>query len=96
VFVAEVQGGIKTAVAMDAARKALEVNPTEAEILAYITELESQSLGITPELQISPAQLSDLNPQRRVSMATYIFVGAISLMALGALVILFFGTGRRA
>lgn len=95
-FAAEVQGGIKTAVAMDAARKALEVNPTETEILAYVAELESQSLGITPELQISPAQLSHLNPQRRVSMATYIFVGAISLMALSALVILFFGTGGRA
>jgi len=95
-FVAEVQGGIKTAVAMDAARKALEVNPTESEILAFVSELESQSLGITPELQVSPVQLNDLNPQRRVSMATYIFVGAISLMALSALVILFFGTGRRA
>ena len=95
-FVAEVQGAIKTAVAMDAARKALEVNPTEPEILAYVTELESQSLGITPELQVSPAQLSELNPQRRVSVATYIFVGAISLMALGALGVLFFGTDKRA
>lgn len=95
-FVAEVQSGIKTALALDASRKALEVNPTEAEILAYVTELELQSLGITPELQISPAQISDLNAQRRVSVATYIFVGAISLMALSALVILFFGTGRRA
>lgn len=95
-FVTEIQNGIKTALALDAARKALEVNPTEAEILAYVTELESQSLGITPELQVSPAQLSDLNPQRRVSMATYIFVGAIILMTLSALVILFFGTGRRA
>jgi hypothetical protein len=81
---------------MDAARKALEVNPTESEILAYVTELESQSLGITPELQISPAQLNDLNPQRRVSLATYIFAGAISLMVFSALGVLFFGTGRRA
>ena len=95
-FTTEVQNGIKTAVAMDAARKALEVNPTEAEILAYVAELESQSLGITPELQVSPAQLSDLNPQRRVNAATYIFAGAVSLMALGALGVLFFGMGRRA
>ena len=77
-------------------RKALEANPTEPELLAYIAELETQSLGITPELQISPAQLSDLNPQRRVTLATYIFSGAISFMALSALGVLFFGTGRRA
>lgn len=96
IFVTEVQSGIKTAIALDASRKALEVNPTEDEILAYVTELESKSLGITPELQISPAQVSDLNPQRRVSLATYIFAGALSLMALSALAILFFGTGKRA
>ena len=96
IFVTEVQSGIKTAIALDASRKALEVNPTEDEILAYVTELESKSLGITPELQISPAQVSDLNPQRRVSLASYIFAGAVSLMALSALAILFFGTGKRA
>jgi hypothetical protein len=95
-FVAEVHGGIKTAIALDASRKALEANPTESEILSYVTELESKSLGITPELQIFPAQMSDLNPQRRVSLAAYIFAGAISLMALSAIGILFFGTGRRA
>jgi hypothetical protein len=95
-FIAEIQEGIKTAVALDAARKALEANPTEPELLAYVAGLETQSLGITPELQISPAQLSDLNPQRRVTLATYIFSGAISLMALSALAILLFGTGRRA
>jgi hypothetical protein len=95
-FITEVQAGIKTAIALDAARKALEANPTEPELLAFVAGLEAQSLGITPELQISPAQLSDLNPQRRVTLATYIFAGAISLMALSALGVLFFGTGRRA
>jgi len=95
-FVAEVQTGIKTALALDASRKALEVNPTETEILEYVTELESQSLGITPELQIAATQVSDLNPQRRVSLATYIFVGAVSLIVLSGLGVLFFGTGRRA
>ncbi|HEY5730669.1 MAG TPA: hypothetical protein VIS72_11495 [Anaerolineales bacterium] len=95
-FITEVQGGIQTAIALDAARKALEANPTETKILAYVVELESSSLGITPELQISPAQISNLNPQRRVSLANYIFVGAIALMALSTLGVLFFGTGRRA
>jgi len=95
-FTSEVQAGIKTAIALDAARKALEVNPTEAEILDYVTELESESLGITPELQISASQVSDLNPQRRINLATYLFAGALSFMALGALLVLIFGMGRRA
>ena len=95
-FVTEVQGGIKTAVALDAARKALEANPTETELLSYIAELESKSLGITPELQISLTQISDLNPQRRVSLANFIFVGAVACMVLSALGVLFFGTGKRA
>ena len=95
-FVTEVHDGIETAVALDATRKALEQNPSDAELLARVTELESNSLGITPELQISSAQISDLNPQRRVSLANYIFVGAVAVMAISALGILFFGTGRRA
>ena len=95
-FASEVQAGIKTAIALDAARKALEVNPTESEILDYVTELESESLGITPELQISASQVSNLNPQRRVSMGTFIFAGALSFMVLSALWVLLFGLGRRA
>ena len=96
IFVMDVQKGIKNALALDAARKALEVNPTEPELLAFVAELESETLGITPELQIFASQISHLNPTRRVSMGTYIFVGAISFMALGALFILFFGINRRA
>jgi len=95
-FVTEVQQGIKTAVALDAARKALEANPTEPELLTFVAGLETESLGITPELQISASQISDLNPQRRVSVGVYVFAGAVSLMALSALVVLFFGLGRRA
>lgn len=95
-FVEEVRDGIETAVALDAARKALETDPTEEGLLSRVNELESRSLGITPELQISAAQISHLNPQRRVGIATYIFAGAVILMAVSALSILFFGTGRRA
>ena len=61
-----------------------------------VRELEANSLGITPELQISPKQLTDLNAQRRVSLANYIFAGAVIFMALSALAILLLGTGRRA
>lgn len=95
-FVAEVETGIKTALALDAARKALEVNPTEPELLAFVTELESETIGITPELQIFASQTSHLNPTRRVALGTYVFTGAISFMALSALFILFFGINRRA
>lgn len=95
-FVTEVQAGIKTAVALDAARKALEANPTEAEILAYVTELESKSLGITPEMQVSAAQVQELNPTRHVALGTYIFAGAIMFMAFSALAILFLGKSGRA
>lgn len=95
-FVAQTQAGIKTAVALDAARKALDANPTDPELLSYVTDLESRSLGITPELQVSPAQVSHLNPQRRVNVADYIFAGAITFMVLSALGVLFFGKGKRA
>ncbi len=95
-FVVEVRSGIETAVALDAARKALESNPTDEELLSRLNELETKSIGITPELQIFPAQVNDLNPQRRVGLANYIFAGAVIFMALSALFILFFGTGRRA
>jgi hypothetical protein len=95
-FVTEVQAGIKTAVALDAARKALEANPTEAEILSYVTELESTSLGITPELQVSLMQGKNLQTVKRVGRGNYVFTGAISFMALSVLIILFFGNNRRA
>lgn len=95
-FVTEVGAGIKTAVALDAARKALEVNPTESEILDYVAELESSSLGITPEIQVALTQANNLRPVRRVGLGSYVFAGAISFMVLSALVILFFGNNRRA
>ena len=95
-FVTKIQDGIKTALALDASRKALEVNPTEAEILAYVTELEAESLGITPELQIFLSQGNNLNAVRRVGAGNYIFAGAISFMVLSALAVLFFGKVGRA
>lgn len=95
-FVADVREGIQTAVALDAARKALELNPTDEALLARVSELEADLLAITPELQISAARINDLNPQRRVGPANQIFAGAVIFTALSALFILFFGTGGRA
>jgi len=96
IFTARVQEGIKTALAIDASRKALEVNPTQAEILAYVAELEEQSLGITPELQVSLQQGKNLKPLRRVPLGNYVFAGAISFMVLSVLAILFMGKNERA
>jgi len=96
IFTARVQEGIKTALALDASRKALEVNPTEPEILAYVTELEEQSLGITPELQVSLQQGNNLKPVRRVSLGNYVFAGTISFIVLSVLAVLFIGKNERA
>ena len=95
-FVEKVQDGIRTALALDASRKALEVNPTESEILAYVTELDAESLGITPELQVFLAQGKNLNAARRVGMGNYVFAGAISFMVLSAFALLFFEKVGRA
>jgi len=95
-FTAEVQKGIKTALALDASRKALEVNPTEAEILTYVTELEEQSIGITPELQVSLQQGKNLKAVKRVPLGNYVFAGAISFMFLSVFAILFIGKNERA
>jgi len=95
-FVAQVRTGIATATALDASRKALEADPGNAELQTQVADLEAKSLGITPELQISPSQVEDLNPQRRVSLANYVFAGAVIFMVFGALLVLFFGMGNRA
>ena len=89
-------GLIATAAALDASRKALEADPGNAELQSQVADLEAKSMGITPELQISPSQVEGLNPQRRVSLANYIFAGAVIFMVFSALLVLFFGTGRRA
>ena len=89
-FSAQIHQGIETAVALDAARKALAVNPQDAKLQASISELEAKSLGITPELQISLAQAKDLPAERKSSLGMYVLAGAALLLAIGALLILFF------
>jgi capsular polysaccharide biosynthesis protein len=96
VFSTQVQQGIQTAVTLEAARKALENNPADLTLQANIKDLESKSLAITPELQISLAQGKNLPAVRKNSPGVYAMAGAGLLLALASLVILFKGNRERA
>jgi len=88
-FNAQIRQGIENAVALDAARKALAANPSDAKLQASISELEAKSLAITPELQISFSQARDLPVERKSGLGTYVLTGAALLLSIGALMILF-------
>jgi hypothetical protein len=88
-FSAQTRQGIEKAVALDAARKALAANPSDAKLQASISELEAKSLAITPELQISFSQAKDLPVERKSGLGTYVLTGATLFLSLGALLILF-------
>ena len=95
-FTAQVQQGIQDAVTLDAARKALESSPADPQIQAQVKDLESKSLAITPEMQVSLAQSKDLPTTRKGSLAVYTLAGASLFLALTALLILFVGDRKRA
>jgi pimeloyl-ACP methyl ester carboxylesterase len=87
-FSAQIYQGIQTAIALDAARKSLVANPNDVKLQATISELESKSLAITPELQISSSQTKDLPAARKSGLGIYVLAGAGLLLAIGALAIL--------
>lgn len=89
-FTAQVRQGIQTALALDAARKALEANPTDGKLKSAVNNLDAQSLGITPELQISLTQAKDLPAARKTDLGTYALAGAGVFLALAGFFILFF------
>lgn len=89
-FVTQTRAGIQTAVELDAARKALESNPNDAALKDTIASLETQSLGITPELQISPAQAQNLPVSRKTGPGTYVLAGAVIFMVASSLLVLMF------
>jgi hypothetical protein len=95
-FSAQVQQGIQTAVELDAARKALENSPGDLTLQANIKDLESRSLSITPELQISLAQSKNLPAVRKNSPGLYAMAGAVLFLVLAGLVILFKGNRESA
>jgi len=89
-FTTQVQHAVQSAVALDAARKALETNPADSQYRAMVNELETSSLAITPELQVSLAQGKDLPVTRASGLGTYAFAGAGFGLALSAFLALFF------
>jgi hypothetical protein len=95
-FTEKTQQGIENAIALDLARKALEANPTDETLLARVSRLESNSLGITPEIQVSLAQAKNLQAVRQAGAGYFVLVGAVSFMALSALGVLLFGKISRA
>ena len=90
-FTAQLQQGIQTAVTLDATRKALESHPADPTLQAQLQSLESRSLAITPEIQVSLAQRASENlpVTRKSSLAIYAVSGAGLFLALAGLIILF-------
>lgn len=88
-FTAQARQGIQIEVQLDAARKALAAHPADETLKASVNDLEAQSLGITPDLQISLAQSQDLPTERKTGLGTYALAGAGLFLALAAFAILF-------
>ncbi len=89
-FTTQVQQDIQTEVALNAARKALEGNPTDANLKSAVNELEAKAPGITPELQVSLMQTNGGLPGgHKTDSSAYILAGAGLFWALGALWVLF-------
>jgi capsular polysaccharide biosynthesis protein len=89
-FTTQVQQGIQTAVALDAARKALATKPDDAQAIALVNKLETEAMAITPEMQVSLAQSTGLPVARKSNLATYLLAGTGIAVALAALLVLFF------
>ena len=60
-----------------------------ADLESRIADLESRAQGISPYVESSLLQSENLTAKRKLNLSTYIIVGAISLMLVSALAILF-------
>jgi hypothetical protein len=89
-FVSKARAGIDTALQIDAAQKALANNPGDAALQAQISQLQTQSLGITPYIQVSAAQIADAPFARRTPIGSYTLAGAAIAMLLSAAFFLLF------
>lgn len=89
-FAAQTRAAIQTAIELDAARKALAANPTDEALKTAVARLQAQSLGITPELQISPAQAQNLPVSRKTGLGTSMLAGATLFMVASSLLVLMF------
>ena len=93
-FADQVRKEVETAIQLDAIHATLNtgVNPSEmAALEAEVQQLESQSLGISPYVQVSLSQAEQLPVARTVSLGAYLIVGVVAGFALAAGAILLFG-----
>ena len=60
-----------------------------ADLESKIADLESRAQGISPYLESSLLQSENLTAKRKLNLSTYILAGAISMMLISALAILF-------
>jgi hypothetical protein len=84
--------GVSAAVQVQALRASLQNScncQDEAALQAQIQDLERQSLGINPYIQVSLSQAAQLPLSRKVGQGTYLLVGALGASILSALLILF-------
>ncbi len=88
-FASQTRAGIQTAIQLRAALRQLEENPADPNLPAKIEQFQAQSLGITPEMQISEAQPSALPTQRKTPLEAYLLGGAFFFLSLSALLVLF-------
>lgn len=73
----------------DVASRLAELAPKIPGLESQIAELESRAQGISPYLESSLLQAEYLVAKRKINISTYVLVGAVSLMAIGALAVLF-------
>jgi hypothetical protein len=73
----------------DAASRLAELAPQIPGLESQIADLESRAQGISPYVESSLLQADHLTAKRKLNISTYIVVGAVSLMVIAALIVLF-------
>ena len=86
------QQGVTAALHLEALRTSLQTQcecQNAPDLQAQIQALESQSLGISPYIQVGVSQAAEMPLRRKTGLGTYLLAGAVSALALGAFLILF-------
>lgn len=91
-FTAQVKDAATASMALQSFHATIEAGcGTDCDqIEAKVADLELRAQGISPYLEVSLLQSQNLTVKRRLNLSTYVLVGAIALMTVGALVMLFF------
>jgi hypothetical protein len=101
-FTDQVRQGVTAAVQIQALQASLSSSGTlqggcncqdATALQAQIQELEGQSLGINPYIQVSFSQAAQIPLSRKTGQGTYLLVGALIVSILSAFLILFVDWG---